>query len=332
MRARERPSIKDVARVAGVSAGLASLALNDRDGVAPATRARIRAVANELGYRADPYARALRTGTTDTVALVVRNLANPYFLDVISSAQQSTASTSTTILVVDSDYSAEREREHVERLAMQRIGGLAIAPVGPGSVIRRWQELAPEHPTVVLNATAPGFKVTHVSPDNTEAVRLATGHLASLGHRGVTFLTAPRDLMADHDRLAAFFESCTSLSVEPDPVEAPLSLHGVREVTSRLLARPHPPTAIITNSDFTAQAVYLAARATGVRIGLDLSVVGHDDLPTSVLLDPPLTTLALDRRSIGREVARRLTRQETTDHHEPVRLVVRESTGPPPST
>jgi len=326
-----RPSIKDVAKAAGVSTGLASLALNDRAGVAVATKARIRAVADELGYRADPHARALRTGATDAVALVVRNLVNPYFLDVISAAQRvAFEQHHTTVLVVDSDYSVASEREHVERLASQRVGGLAIAPVGPGSTIERWQELCPGQPTVVLNATAAGFEdVTRVSPDNEAAVRLAVTHLAELGHRRITFLTAPAGLMADHDRLETFLAVCADLDLEPDPVEAELNPPSVRQASERLLAATTRPTAIVTNSDFTAQGVYLGARAAGIRVGEQLSVVGHDDLPTSALLDPPLTTLALDRRAIGQALAVRLTSSTATDHREPVELVVRGSTGPP---
>lgn len=327
-----RTSIRDVADAVGVSPGLASLALNDRPGVAETTRARIREVASELGYRADPHARALRTGATATVGLVIRNLHNPYFLEIISAAQQACALEGQTVLVVDSDYSVEREREQIEQLAVHRVDALAIAPVGPGDSIERWQQLTGDSPLVVLNADVPGRSgITRVSPDNHEAVRLAATHLAELGHRRITLLTAPAHLMADHDRLQAFVQVAEELGIEPDPVETPLNLPAVGKTTEELLARRARPTAMIANSDFTAHAIYLAARTAGIQVGRDLSVVGHDDLPTSALLDPPLTTLALDLRSIGRALASRLNRSaDLGDHVEPVRLVVRASTGPPP--
>lgn len=326
-----RTSIRDVALAVGVSPGLASLALNDRAGVSAATRARILAAAAELGYRADPHAKALRTGASATVGLVIRNLHNPYFLEIITAAQQACAKHGRTVLVVDSDYSVERELEHIEHLAAQRVDGLAIAPVGPGESIERWQELAGDSPLVVLNAHVPGRSgITRVSPDNYEAVRLAATHLAALGHRRITLLTAPAHLMADHDRLEAFLQVSEALGIEPDPVETPLNMPAVGKTTEDLLGRRSRPTAVITNSDFTAHAVYLAARAAGIQVGRDLSVVGHDDLPTSELLNPPLTTLALDLRSIGRALASRLDRPGNLgDHVEPVRLVVRASTAPP---
>lgn len=326
-----RPTISDVASAAKVSLALTSRALNGHAGVAPQTRARIQAAAKQLGYRADPHARALRTGATDSVALLVRNLVNPYFLDVISAAQQAEAGAGVSVLVIDSDYSVDREREHIERLAAQRVAALAIAPVGPGDAIELWQELSPGRPTIVLNATAPGFHdVTRVSPDNEDAVRQAVIHLAELAHRRILFLTAPSALMADHDRLTAFMTVCDELDVEPCPLETPLNQMAVQKVVTAALEGRNHPTAIVTNSDFTAQAIYLAAHDVGKRIGRDISVVGHDDLPTSALLDPPLTTLHLDRRAIGAAVAVRLQSSTRMDDHvEPVELVVRASTGPP---
>lgn len=327
-----RTSIKDVADAAGVSPGLASLALNDRPGVAASTRERIRVVARDLGYRADPYARALRTGETATVGLVIRNMHNPYFLEVITAAQQACAHEGVTVLVIDSDYSVEREMEQLEQLAAHRVDALAIAPVGPGEAIDRWVQLTGGRgPLVVLNADVPQRPgMTRVAPDNVAAVRSAVTHLAELGHRRITLLTAPADLMADHARLDAFLDVTQELGVDPDPVETPLNLAAVGHTTQGLLTSRTRPSAVITNSDFTAHAVYLTARSCGIEVGRDLSVVGHDDLPTSQLLDPPLTTLAVDRRSIGLAVAARLCREvDAGDHVEPVSLVVRGSTGPP---
>lgn len=327
---RRTVSLTDVAREAGVSTGLASIALNDRYGVSATTRARILAVAERLGYRANPIARALRTGASETLGLVIRNISNPYFLDVIIGAEQAAVEAGKTLLVVDCGYSLDRERESLTRLAAQRVDGLAIAPVGSGESVRTWRSLQPDSRVVVINATALGVKgVAHVGPDNAAAVDLAVRHLAKLGHADIAFLTAPPDLMADPDRLAAFRAVSRELKLRGKAVETPLSLTKVYETVTRLLARKRRPTAIITNSDFTAHAVYKAARDRGVRIGRDLAVVGHDDLPTSELLDPPLTTLRVDGQSIGRAAVARLVGSDAGalgDHYEPVQLIARRST------
>lgn len=325
-----RTSIRDVAREAGVSTALASFALNDRDGVSAETKARILEVAQRLGYHPDPTARALRTGTTGSYGLMIRNMQNPYFLEVLRGAQAAASEHGATVFAVDSAYSVEREREHVDHLVQQRVDGLAIAPVGSGDAVERWQAASPGKPTVVVNAVVDRPGVTTVSPDNDRAVDLAVEHLVGLGHRRITFYSAPAGVMADHDRLERFLARCTELGVRPDPVETALNLDAAYEVTRELLAAGEPPQAIVTNSDFTAHAVYRAARDAGVRVGAELSVVGHDDLATSQLLDPPLTTLHLDRYALGRAICERLRpRAALGDHLETVELVVRASTGPP---
>jgi LacI family transcriptional regulator len=326
------PSIKDVARAAGVSPTLASFALNGREGVGEKTRQRILAVAAELGYRGNPYARALRTGSSNSFGLLIRNLGNPIFLDVIAGAQEAAIESETTVLVADSDYSFDRERQHIERFAANRVDGLAIAPVGPGESVELWHALRPGAPTVVLYATAEGVdNVIRVGPDARRAVRLAVEHLVEYGHRDIAFLTAPPELMADHDRLAELKVVCAELGITPRPVATPLNITAVIERTTELLSGPDAPTAVITNSDYTAHGVYLAARECGLVIGRDLCVVGHDDLPTAGLLDPPLTTITMDGRALGRALVARLRQSDQTDHAESVGLVVRRSTGPVPS-
>jgi LacI family transcriptional regulator len=324
-----QPTIRDVARAAGVSLAQASFALNGRLGVSQERRQRILAVADELGYRANPHAQALRSGRTSIYGLVTRNLANPFFLDLISGAEEVASEAGVTLLVVDSGYSQERERRHIERLAAHRVAGLAIAPVGTGEAVRAWQRLRPHCPTVVVNAAVEGMEgVSRVSPDNQQAVELPTRRLVDLGHAEIAFLTAPRVLMADGDRLRHFRRVARELGIRPRIVQTPLNLTAVQSATRRALSGKHPPTALITNSDYTAHAVYKAARELGVPIGAELAVVGHDDLPTSELLDPPLATLRLDRRAMGRALMTRLLDGGApSDHNEPVALIERASLG-----
>lgn len=320
----------DVARAAGVSPALVSFALNDRPGVAPGTRARILQAAADLGYRVNPVARSLRTGRTGTLGLVVRNYTNPYFLDVTAGAQRRAIGRGATLLVVDSDYSEAREHEHIARLAATRADGLAIAPVGDGGAIAHWRRDRPDTPVVVLNAAVRGHDdVMRVSPDGQSAVVQAVAHLERLGHRRIGFLMAPAGMRADHDRLVAFRGEAAARGIEGVEVEAPLTMDGAGEAAAGLLRDPNPPTAVITNSDHTAHAVYLAVREAGAVVGRDLSVVGHDDLPTSQLLDPPLTTLRVDRWALGQAVADRLLGTAEGDHIGPVELIARASTGPP---
>jgi LacI family transcriptional regulator len=331
--ARKPVGIRDVARLAGVSVASASMALNGQPGVADVTRRRIAAAAERLGYRANPQARALRSGRTSTYGFVVRNLANPFFLDVMSSAEQVASEAGATLLVLDSQYSTDREAEHIRNMAAQRLAGLAIAPVGAGASIRLWQQLRPGSPVVALNAALPGIEgLSLVTPDNAAAVALPMQRIAELGHRSAAFVTAPRGLMADADRLRHFRRQAARLGVRGRVVYSPLTMQDVGRAARAVLSGPDRPTSIITNSDYTAHAIYKAARELSLSVGPEISVVGHDDLPTSELLDPPLATIRVDMRQMGRALMALLLGQSPPgDFVAPVELVERASLQPPDS-
>ena len=321
------PGIRDVARMASVSVATVSLALNGQPGVAEDTRRRILAAAAELHYRANPQAQALRRGRTTSYGLVIRNFSNPFFLEVLRGAEQAASQAGATLLLLDSHYSAERERLLVREMAVQRLAGLAIAPVGRGESVRLWQELRPGTPVVALNASVEGMTgVSRVYPDNATGVELAMRRLAELGHSCVAFLTAPHGLVADPDRLRHFRRLARELGIQPDVMRSHLTITDVRKAAGTLLARRDPPTAIITNSDYTALGIYQTARDLSLRIGPDISVIGHDDLPTSELLDPPMATIRLDGREMGRALMARLVEGNTpSDYVAPVQLIERAS-------
>jgi DNA-binding LacI/PurR family transcriptional regulator len=325
--AKQPAGIRDVARKAGVSVATVSFALNGQPGVSEETRHRILAAAAELGYRANPQAQALRRGRTTTYGLVIRNFNNPFFLEVLAGAEQVADEAGVTLLLLDSHYSLERERMLVREMAAQRLAGLAIAPVGKGESVLAWQELRPGTPVVALNASVEAIAgVSRVYPDNATGVELAMRRLAELGHSSVAFLSAPRGLVADPDRLRHFRRLARELGIRPNVMHSPLTITDVRRAAGTLLARPDAPTAVITNSDYTALGIYLTARDLSLRIGPDVSVIGHDDLPTSELLDPPLATIHLDGREMGRALmARLLDHNPPSDHVAPVHLVERTS-------
>ena len=326
--AQQQPAgIRDVARLAGVSVASVSFALNGQPGVAEETRRRILAAAAELGYRANPQAQALRRGRTTTYGLVIRNFSNPFFLEVLTGAEQAASEAGATLLLLDSHYSVERERLLVREMAAQRLAGLAIAPVGKGESVRLWQELRPGTPVVTLNAAVEGVAgVSRVYPDNAAGVEVAMRRLAVLGHSCVAFLSAPRGLVADPDRLRHFRRLARELGVQPVVMRSPLTIADVRKTSGTLLTRRDAPTAVITNSDYTALGIYKTARDLSLRIGPDVSVIGHDDLPTSELLDPPLATIRLDGREMGRALmARLLNGIGAGDYVAPVELVERAS-------
>ena len=239
---RQPAGIRDVARLAGVSVASVSFALNGQPGVADDTRQRILAAAAQLGYRANTQAQALRRGRTTTYGLVIRNFSNPFFLEVLTGAERAASDAGATLLLLDSHYSADREHLLVREMAAQRLAGLAIAPVGKGESLRLWQELRPGTPVVALNAAVEGIPgVSRVHPDNAAGVELAMRRLAELGHSCVAFLSAPRGLVADPDRLRHFRRLARVLGVQPVVMRSPLTITDVRKAARDAAGPPGCP-------------------------------------------------------------------------------------------
>ena len=211
------------------------------------------------------------------------------------------------------------------------MAGLAIAPVGTGESIRLWQELRPGAPVVALNASAARITgVCRVRPDNAAAVELPMRRLAELGHTSVAFLSAPRRLWRTRTGCATSGGCARALGLRASVLYSPLTMptcsrpHGA---AGRPRTRPprSSPTPTTPRMRSTRPRV-----SCGCGSGPEVSVVGHDDLATSELLDPPLATIRLDRRAMGRELMLRLLGQVPADNYvAPVELVERASLQPP---
>jgi DNA-binding LacI/PurR family transcriptional regulator len=299
---RRRVSLADVAREAGVSTSAASFALNGRSGVSEPVRARVKAAAESLGYVPWNSAVALRTGRSGAVALLIRNLRNPFFLDVINGFDATCATAGLGVIIGSADYSSERERELVSTFIAREADGLALAPIGGGDAATRWQKSTGK-PLVLINAAnhSPQLAASRVHVDSEAAVRQAVEHLRGLGHRRIAIVAAPHDRSADDERVDTFRTEVARHRLEGRVVDTAMQHDRAAEVVGAVMREDAAtrPTAYITNSDYIASALYFAAAEAGLRIGQDISVVGHDDLSTSRLLAPALSTVAVDRFEIG---------------------------------
>jgi LacI family transcriptional regulator len=333
-----RPTMRDIAGRLDISVSAVSIALSERKGVGPELRERVRQTARSMGYVPDQAAVALRTRRSGVVGLLIRNLENPFFLDIIEGFDRECSGAGYQAMISSAHYDPRHERELLEAFAMRGVDALAVAPIGSGRAVRAWAEQYGK-PVVVINGSrAVGSSIHQLRIDGVSAVRLAVEHLAGLGHQRIALLTAPAASSPDPERLSAFTEVMAERRLEPLVITSALTARSAGAVLREELGRPraYRPSAIITNSDWLAYMVYGAARDCGVRVPAELSVLGHDDLPTSELLDPPLSTLRADRVGLGRRAARILVDaledgRVAGPEAELVRveLVVRGSTAPP---
>lgn len=334
MNARRRVTITDVARTAGVSVATVSKVVNGRYGVAATTAERVREVIDQLGYSSSLVARSLRSSRTGVIGILVADF-EPFSAEVLKGLSAEAAGSGYELLAW-SGYSGHAGREGWEKRSLNQLAGTLI----DGAVVVT--------PTVV-DADA-GIPVVAVDPhtgpsglpmidsDNFHGALLATGHLIGLGHRRIAFLAGRPGLQSAEERERGYREALETAGISFDPEL--IRIGGYREETAdgaarELLTLPDRPTAVFAANDITAIRTMKVAVDLGLDVPTDLSVVGFDNVPESVLADPPLTTITQPLHEMGAEAFRLLLTllrgEEPAQTHVrmPTELVVRRSTQPP---
>ncbi|GAA1962716.1 LacI family DNA-binding transcriptional regulator [Kitasatospora viridis] len=325
---RERPpTIYDVARAAGVAASTVSRAFSRPGRVNGETAQRIREVAAELGYRTNPLARALPTGRTGMIALVISDVTNPFYSEIIRGAQTAAAEAGFLVLLVDAQESDRLEREALDR-ALPTLEGVILASSRTSdSAIRM---VAKQRPVVVLNRAV--SDVPSIVADTAHGVQLALDHLVGLGHRSVTYLAGPAASWVDGMRWRSLLDLSAQLPVAVHRVgPCPPTVAGGAKAAQAL--DPVATSAVIAYNDQTAIGLIRGLQARGVRVPQDLSVVGFDNIFAADLVTPGLTTVAAPLRALGENAVRTLlavlggAQPRTAEPAVlPTRLVVRGST------
>jgi DNA-binding LacI/PurR family transcriptional regulator len=328
---RHRVTSVDVARHAGVSQSTVSLVFSGKGHgrVSEATQERVRRTARELGYRPNVAAQALRLGTSRAVALLVPDVTNPFFSRVLRGAQRAAAAAGYTVALVDTANDRSWQEQSFEALRAGPVDGYLLFEVDA-------PEALGNDPAVVL-MEAEGAGRPSVRFDAEGGAAAAFEHLVELGHRRIAHLAAAFDAPTFHLREAARRCVLSKAGIDPDEQPralTPIAIDDARDVALTLLDQQ--PTAVMCDDDIIAAGLYLAARERGLRVPKDLSVIGFDDMDFARVLEPPLTTVALDAEQLGassfelleaRMAGKRVRRRVVL----PAELLVRGSTGPPKS-
>lgn len=328
--ATDRVTIYDVAEAAGVSASTVSRTFSRPGRVNATTAARIRRIAADLGYRTTAVTASIPQGSTRLLALVVSDVTNPVFFSIIRGASTAAAKAGYTLVLVDGQESAERERAALDRALPMVEGVVMAASRMPGSSLAM---VAKVRPTVVLNRGV--VDLTSVVVDNPRGMRRVAEHLGQLGHRGITWVAGPRASWADGMRWRALQEAALDLDLEVrrvGPYEPTLS--GGRRAGAELAAQP--PTAVAAYNDLLAIGAIRGLAEHGVGVPEDVSVVGFDDTIAAAMVSPALTTVGSPLQALGMagvDLVLDLLQGGRASIGKPtvlpVRLVERDSTGPP---
>lgn len=322
-------TIADVAAQAGVSLSTVSRALNGNPSVDPALAERVREAAASLDYRASPLARSLVLGRTQTIAVVVPDLGNPTFQEVLRGLSRAAAADSYHVLIADSAESVDEERVLAVETRRRTDGIVLCAPRLPREELDSL--VAGLAPVVLVNRSA-GDSVPSVRADYRAALGDELAHLRELGHRRIVYLAGIERSVANAARLDAIAEFVAA----HDEVEVTTLPCGVDFEAGAAAARAvldSGATGVLAFNDLVAMGLQSAAQASGCRIPADLSIVGFDDIPFARHTTPPLTTATVPAAELGAQAwaqLRRLLDGEEPGHPLTLRpaLAVRGSTGP----
>lgn len=331
-----RPTIIDVARVAGVSKTTVSRVVNeDTRKVSDETVERVMQAITSLGYEHNSVARSLRTDRTNIVMLMIPDITNPFWPEVARGIQDAMDKAGYSVVFANIDWNKAREQEFL-RIAMRtRVDGILINPIH----VSEEQILATRIPSVILG-TRPGFKALDmVGSDTSLAMHKALEYLVRMGHQQIGLLLGSSETGSNLSRKNSFYEFFAERDLPVNPehvVEVTFDNHGGERGMCRLLELAQIPTAVIASNDLIALGALQVANEMGYQVPKDISIMGIDDIYASSLSIPALTTMRKQKYEIGQKAAELLlTRMGLADDvllapreiRFPCHLVVRSSTG-----
>jgi LacI family transcriptional regulator len=328
-----------VAALAGVSVATVSRVLNPSSGypVRPETRQDVMKAASRMGYRPNDLARALLHGRTGTVGVLIPDISNPYYAEVVRGVEEVISASGRRVLLCNTNRNAEKTSWYMDTLLKARVDGVVI--VGGGST-RLASFLRPleTYGTRVAVIGRHNLPFPSVQVDNAKAAREVTEYLLDLGHTGIACITGPADSYTVEDRLAGYRAALRARGIRVRSrliVEGNFEESGGYAGARQLLQAGDRPTAVLAANDRAALGVLAAASDAGVIVPDQMSVVGFDDVPLASFLRPALTTLALPSADLGREAALLLEQEQPAPARQtrelPIRLVIRDSCSRPPA-
>jgi LacI family transcriptional regulator len=300
----QRPTLKDVAREAGVSIKTVSRALYDEPRISPETRRRVLEVVEALGFRPNILARHMRAGGRDrAVALVIPDMANPFFGPVAAGVENAIRDHGLTLIVGSSDEDPERERSLVTTFLDRQAAALLIVPTATSDHAYLRPERQRGLPIVFIDRPPVRLTADCVVSANYDGACRAVQQLAAQGHRRIAFIgDTPTTLYTRQERFRGYKAALDEAGLRPDPslvAHAHLDIDSAA-ITQRLLALPDPPTAIFAANNLVCMGVVTALSRAG---RWDLALIGFDDFTLADAFDPAITVVAQDTTRLGTTAA-----------------------------
>jgi DNA-binding LacI/PurR family transcriptional regulator len=336
----EKMDIRTVAKLANVSIATVSRTINRVSTVNPKMAKRVWEAIEKLDYFPNTQARALVSGRSRLLGLIVSEITNPFFPELIQGFEDIAVEHGYEILISSTNYDPRRMSLCIRRMLERRAEGVAVMTFGVEKPLL--EQLAERKVPLVfvdVGPERPGISLLRV--DYHHGIRQGVQHLAALGHRDIAFISGPKRLHSAQSRTSAFSKSLAECAIVANPawiLEGDHTMEGGIDAMDRLLKSKHLPTAVMCSNDMTAIGVLHKLYHAGLRVPDDLSVIGFDDIHIAQVTIPPLTTIQMSCFELARAAVTAL-RAQVEEGGDPKRnykinthLVVRESTGFPRGT
>lgn len=333
-------TIKDVALAAGVSSATASRVLSGHPATSAASREKVAAVAKELGFVPNAQARSLRSTKTDTIALLISDVRNPYFSDLAHAVEQQAHAAGMMTFIGNANEDTEQQDQFLAAMLSRRVDGLIVVPQGLDEDADRLSPMmqriiASGTPLVFVDRTLPEQRIPSITASSTGALEEAIAQLKHLGHTSIAFLGGPDHASTARERHSAFDSAMAANGLAINPAlhfagdfRAASGADGARW----LLEHELQPTAVVIADAPMAIGALTVWREAGIRIGKQLSVIAFDEVDAMLMHDPPIATISHDLTSMGRAAVAALQEVMAGKSPEPQefisRFTARESLAP----
>jgi len=330
-------NIQEVAKRAAVSTATVSRTINGSDKVAPKTAERVRRAIKELNFYPNTNARALGSGRSRLYGLIISDITNPFFPELVRSFEEIAVEAGQEIIVANTGYDPKRTEMCVRRMLERKVDGVAImtSEISDHMAERLGQNRIP---MVFLDTGVAGLVTSNILLDYSQGVDAAVSHLAGLGHERIGFISGPRAFDSTRMRSDAFLRALQQQGIairDEHLQEGNNHIDGGSLAMERLLQLEERPTAVLASNDLMAIGAVGAIHERGLAVPRDFSVVGFDDIEISASIYPALTTIRLSRREIASCAFRALyaashdREMEGREYRIAPELIVRGSTAPP---
>lgn len=331
------PTINDVAKRAGVAPITVSRVINNSGYVSEATRKRVEDAIAELRYLPNTLARGLRSKRTNTLALVVTDITNPFFTLIARGVEDVASDSDYTVIYCNTDESEEKEEKYSNILVQKQVDGVLLVPACSNATSVKFLR-SNEIPVVLIDRSVPDVQTDLVRCNSEDGAYNLIKLMVGLGHKNIVTISGPRGVSTSEDRVAGYRRAMeeSGLDLHQNIYYGSFTQASGYELTNQALTLNPQPTALFGANNFLSIGILKALLDAGLRVPEDVAVVGFDDLPATMVVDPILTVAAQPAYEMGKQAAqlllRRLSDQSPEGGQEiilPTEIIERRSSGPP---